>query len=65
MPDLLSHLTTHRENYDLFIFFTYLYFPTAFGLRPVADKAILVPTANPASHLWTFNAFMTCFLCPK
>jgi len=31
-----------RTDYDAFIFFTYLYTTTYFGLPPVAEKAILV-----------------------
>ena len=45
-PGLLSHLETEREAYDGFIFFTYLYAPTVWGLPMVADRALLVPTAH-------------------
>ena len=43
---LMEHLTSHRNNYDAFIFFTYLYATTYFGLPLVQDKAYLVPTAH-------------------
>ncbi len=45
-PGLLSHLETARDAYDGFIFFTYLYAPTVWGLPMVADRALLVPTAH-------------------
>lgn len=45
-PALLDHLAQHESEYDAFIFFTYLYATTYFGLPRVAKKAILVPTAH-------------------
>ena len=45
-PKLLDYLKRHRADYDGFIFFTYLYASTYFGLPLVADKAVLVPTAH-------------------
>jgi glycosyltransferase involved in cell wall biosynthesis len=45
-PDLLRHLADHAEAYDFFIFFTYLYATTVFGLPLVRDRAALVPTAH-------------------
>jgi glycosyltransferase involved in cell wall biosynthesis len=46
MPDLLDFLTTHRDYYDVFIFFTMLYYPTAKGLPLVSNKSILIPTLH-------------------
>jgi glycosyltransferase involved in cell wall biosynthesis len=43
-----------RDNYagtDLFIFVTYLYAPTVFGLPLVADKAVLIPHAHDEPFL--------------
>jgi glycosyltransferase involved in cell wall biosynthesis len=45
-PDLIRHIETHSREYDAFIFFTYLYWPTMVGLPIVADRAILVPLAH-------------------
>lgn len=45
-PGLLAHLETARDAYDGFIFFTYLYAPTVWGLPMVAGRALLVPTAH-------------------
>ena len=45
-PALLEYLKKHKRDYDAFIFFTYLYATTYFGLPLVEDKAVLVPTAH-------------------
>ncbi|MCX6776172.1 MAG: glycosyltransferase family 4 protein [Candidatus Micrarchaeota archaeon] len=43
---LLDFIETQKDNFDFFIFFTYLYCTTFFGLLLVKEKAILVPTAH-------------------
>jgi glycosyltransferase involved in cell wall biosynthesis len=43
---LLDHIATRRDDFELFVFFTYLYATTYFGLPPVAEKAVLVPFAH-------------------
>ncbi len=43
---LLDYIKEHKNHYDKFIFFTYLYATTYYGLPLVADKSILVPTAH-------------------
>ena len=57
-PDLIEYLWKEKGNFDLFLFFTYLYYPTFFGLQMVAEKAILIPTAHdePAIHLASFSS---------
>jgi glycosyltransferase involved in cell wall biosynthesis len=45
-PELFEFLERKENDYDAFIFFTYLYASTYFGLPRVADKAVLVPTAH-------------------
>jgi glycosyltransferase involved in cell wall biosynthesis len=52
-PALLDHLRAHGREYDLVLFWTYRYFPSYFGLPLVADRAVLVPTAeeDPAIDL--------------
>lgn len=44
--DLFRHIQAHADDYDAFIFFTYLYATTFFGLPAVADKAYLAPLAH-------------------
>ena len=52
-PALLDHLRAHRGEFDLVLFWAFRYAPTYFGLPLVADRAILVPTAeeDPAVDL--------------
>jgi glycosyltransferase involved in cell wall biosynthesis len=45
-PTLFDYLHDAKDRYDAFIFFTYLYATTYFGLPLVAEKALLVPTAH-------------------
>jgi glycosyltransferase involved in cell wall biosynthesis len=46
VPDLLEHLRRNGRDYDLVLFWTYRYYPSFFGLPLVADRAVLVPTAE-------------------
>ena len=52
-PALLEYLERNQQQYDVVIFFTYLYAPTVLGARIAPHKTILVPTAHdePAIHL--------------
>jgi glycosyltransferase involved in cell wall biosynthesis len=45
-PDLFEYLQRRRADYDAFVFVTYLYATTYFGLPLVSDKALLVPLAH-------------------
>ena len=46
VPGLLDHLRQRGAAYDLVLFWTFRYYPTFFGLPLVAERAILVPTAE-------------------
>ena len=52
-PALLEYLERNQQQYNVLIFFTYLYAPTVLGVRIAPHKSILVPTAHdePAIHL--------------
>ena len=52
-PALLEYLERNHQQYDVLIFFTYLYTPTVLGMRVAPQKSILVPTAHdePAIRL--------------
>ena len=52
-PALIEYLEQEHGSYDALIFFTYLYAPTALGLRVDPRRSILVPTAHdePAIRL--------------
>lgn len=46
-PDLLAYIKNNQTTFDHFFFFTYLYYPTVYGLPLASDKATIVPTAHP------------------
>ena len=52
-PALLDYLERNQQQYDVLIFFTYLYAPTVLGMKIAPHKSILVPTAHdePAIRL--------------
>ncbi|MFB0566596.1 MAG: glycosyltransferase family 4 protein [Candidatus Aminicenantaceae bacterium] len=52
-PALIKALGKEVDNHDIFIFFTYLYYNTYWGLRRIKGKIVLVPTAHdePALRL--------------
>jgi glycosyltransferase involved in cell wall biosynthesis len=52
-PALLEYLERNQHQYDVLIFFTYLYSPTLLGMKVAPHKSILVPTAHdePAIRL--------------
>lgn len=46
MPALLDHLAAHGHQYDRVLFWAFRYAPAWFGVPLVADRAVLVPTAE-------------------
>jgi glycosyltransferase involved in cell wall biosynthesis len=58
-PALLEHLTVHGREYDLVLFWTFRYATSYFGLPIVADRAVLLPTAedDPAIGLDVLEEF--------
>lgn len=52
-PELIQVLERENSNFDIFIFFTYLYYNTFWGLPKITCKKALVPTAHdePALYL--------------
>ena len=45
-PGLIDYLERHHQQYDILIFFTYLYAPTVLGMKIAPAKSLLVPTAH-------------------
>ena len=71
-PGLLDHLRAHGAEYDLVLFWAFRYAPSYFGLPLVADRAVLVPTAeeDPAVDLDVLPEFFArpagyLFLTPE
>jgi glycosyltransferase involved in cell wall biosynthesis len=56
-PRLIAYLAANRDRYDYFLFFSYRYYHAYHGARAVADRAVLVPTAerDPAVGLALFG----------
>src|SRR5438094_5968708 len=56
-PSLIEHLRRHHQQYDVLIFFTYLYAPTVLGLEIAPSRSVLVSTAHdePAIRLEIFK----------
>jgi glycosyltransferase involved in cell wall biosynthesis len=51
-PDLLHFIQKSRTNYSAFLFFTYLYYPTALGLPFIGNRAAFQPTAHDEPLLY-------------
>jgi glycosyltransferase involved in cell wall biosynthesis len=45
-PALLNYLRSHHHQYDVLIFFTYLYATTVTGIEVNPSRSVLVPTAH-------------------
>ena len=56
-PALIEYLRRHQQQYDVLIFFTYLYATTVLGLEVAPSRSILVSTAHdePAIRLDIFK----------
>lgn len=63
-PELVRYIKEHKDEYDVFVFVTYLYYLTVMGLPEVAEKAILIPTAHDEPYIY-FNRFKSIFSLPK
>jgi len=63
-PALIEALKTEQIHFDVFLFFTYLYYPTIEGLRVVTKPAILFPTAHDEPPIY-LNLMKEVFQKPK
>lgn len=63
-PALFDFIKKEQSDYDCFIFFTYLYCTTFFGLPLVKEKAVLVPTAEDSPQL-KYGIFKELFKMPR
>ncbi len=64
VPDLIRYIREHAADYDYFVFFSYRYYHSYWGIRAVPGKSILVPTAerDPVVNL---RIFRDLFLLPR
>jgi len=63
-PRLVRHIERHRDDFDLFVFFSYRYYPTYHGLHAVRDKALLVPTCEE-DGVYRLSIFPPLFRIPR
>ncbi len=63
-PDLITYIRTHKAEYEAFLFMTYLYYPTFYGVAEVPEKAILIPTAHDEPPIY-LSIFADLFRQPK
>jgi glycosyltransferase involved in cell wall biosynthesis len=56
-PALIEYIKDHEKDYDYFIFFSYRYYHSYWGINALPHKSILVPTAERDSiiHLRLFK----------
>ena len=62
--ELLNYLSNHKEEYDVIIYMTYLYFTTYFGIQIAPEKSILIPTAHDEPPIY-FGIFNSIFHLPR
>jgi len=61
-PELIKYLRDHKDDYDFFVFFTYRYYPSFYGIEQVKNKSIIVPFAENDTAL---DLMMTSCLFDK
>lgn len=56
-PSLVKYIKDNQDKYDYFIFFSYRYYHSYWGIHTIPQKSILVPTAehDPVIHLQMFK----------
>jgi glycosyltransferase involved in cell wall biosynthesis len=71
-PELLTHLEEHGRDYDFVLFWAFRYYQSFFGMPIVADRAVLLPTAedDPVMRLEILGRYFTkpaglVFLTPE
>jgi glycosyltransferase involved in cell wall biosynthesis len=54
-PELIEYISKNKDNYDAFVFFTFRYYPSYYGIMEVGSKALIAPFAenDPALDLST------------
>lgn len=63
-PSAIRYIEDHREFYDVFIFYTYLYYLSVMGIPKVKEKAIVVPEAHD-EPFHKMKIFRNVFIGPR
>ena len=62
--ELIKYLKAHKDDYNVIIFLTYLYYTTYFGLQVAPEKSILIPTAHDEPPIY-YSIFNETFNLPR
>ena len=62
--EIVEYIKRNKSQYKIFIFFTYLYYPTVMGIKEVYEKAILIPTAHDEAAI-NLSIYKDVFCKPK
>jgi glycosyltransferase involved in cell wall biosynthesis len=65
MPALLDFLHSHGHEYDRVLFWAFRYYPAYFGVPLVADRAVLLPTAEDDELIRTADVLGPFFARPR
>jgi glycosyltransferase involved in cell wall biosynthesis len=63
-PRLARQLEASKDRFQAVLFFTYLYFPTYWGLKAAPERSILVPTAHDEPPI-RFGIYDQVFSLPR
>ena len=63
-PKLLAFLKRRHHEYDYFVFFSYRYYHSFYGVQALAPKSVLVPTAE-RDEVIDLDIFKTLFRLPR
>lgn len=64
VPRLVEALRAEQDRFAAFVFFTYLYYPTYWGLKAVPERSALVPTTHDEPPL-RFSVYRELFSLPR
>jgi glycosyltransferase involved in cell wall biosynthesis len=63
-PGLVEGLRAEKDRFAAVVFFTYLYYPTYWGLRAAPERSVLVPTTHDEPPL-AFGIYREVFARPR
>ena len=64
VPDLVKYIREHKNEYDAFVFVTYMYYPAYFGAKEIYEKSYFIPTAHDEEPIY-MNIYHQLFNCVK
>lgn len=64
VPDLVEALGRESDRFAAIVFFTYLYYPTYWGLKAAPARSVLVPTTHDEPPL-RFSIYRDVFSLPR